>query len=546
MNAIRRSGLIPVSVTLMAALMVFGAANARALEATARLGTEDARHLLARTGFGPTQQEIRAFSGLTREQAVTRMLSEAGQQPSLAPPEWTAEPIQPRSVIRNAPEDQRRPLLVQENQQNNRRTFELRAWWINEMLATPAPLLERMTLFWHNHFTSSQQKVRFPQLMYRQNALLRENALGNFGTLLHAASKDPAMIIYLDSASNRKGKPNENFAREVMELFTLGEGNYSETDIREAARAFTGWSVDVETGKFINRRAQHDTGTKTILGKSGRFDGDEVLDILLTQTRTAEYIIEKMWREFVSPVPDRREVQRVARAFRDSGYEIKVALRELLLSPAFWSDDNRAVLVKSPAEFVVGTLRQFDVPVANATPFAFVMSGLGQNLFAPPNVKGWPGGEAWINSATLLSRKQFVERLFRADEMAATRPRMAQGMEGSSMDGRAESMEMSAAAAKGSPAPVVRVRAAANAVAAANVNNANNVAPSAAPGVPRRAAQANPTFDGQRWFSSFAGGRDPAVEQLVLAAAPANPVPAEAAGREWLRHLTLDPAYQLK
>lgn len=543
MIGIHRSGLkfasellsVTFSVTLVVMMSV---SAAHALEAPASLGAEDARHLLARTGFGPTQQEIKTLSGLTREQAVGRMLREVRTTSSLTPPEWIAEPIQPRSVIRNAPEDQRRPLLLQENQQNNRRTFELRAWWINEMLATPAPLVERMTLFWHNHFTSSQQKVRFPQLMYRQNALLRENALGNFGTLLHAASKDPAMIIYLDSASNRKGKPNENFAREVMELFTLGEGNYSETDIREAARAFTGWSVDTENGAFINRRALHDFGSKTILGKSGRFDGDEVLDILLTQTRTAEYIVEKMWREFVSPVPDRREVQRVATAFRDSGYEIKVALRELLLSPAFWSDDNRAVLVKSPAEFVVGTLRQFDVTVPNATPFAFVMAGLGQNLFAPPNVKGWPGGEAWINSATLLARKQFVERLFRADEMA--RPRGVQGVQG--MEGMAD-MEMVAAAAKGGPSPVV---SAVRARATANALTAGAVAPAAAPGVQRRAAPAGPVFDGQRWFSGFSGQRDPAVEQLVLAAAPANPVPAEAAGREWLRHLTLDPAYQLK
>jgi uncharacterized protein (DUF1800 family) len=466
------------------------------------------------------------------------MLGETRRTAGLAAPGWIDEAITSPREIRNAPEERRAELRQQENQLNNRRTFELRAWWINEMLATPAPLVERMTLFWHNHFTSSQQKVRFAQLMYRQNALLRENALGNFATLLHAASKDPAMIIYLDSASNRRDKPNENFAREVMELFTLGEGNYSETDIREAARAFTGWSVDIDSGAFVYRRAVHDYGSKTILGKSGRFDGDEVLDILLTQTRTAEYIVEKMWREFVSPVPDRREVQRVARAFRDSGYEIKVALRELLLSQAFWADDNRAVLVKSPAEFVVGTLRQFDVPVPDATPFALVMAGLGQNLFAPPNVKGWAGGEAWINSATLLARKQFVERLFRADEMA--RPRMAQGM-AQGMDGM-EGMEMAAAAAKGGPLPIVpiRGRAAANAVTAANS------APAAAPGAPRRAAPASPIFDGQRWFSGFSGQRDPAVEQLVLAAAPANPVPAEVAGREWLRHLTLDPAYQLK
>ncbi len=537
MSAIHRSGLkfssVKLSVTLLA-VMAMAMGMAHALEAPASLGAEDARHLLARTGFGPTQAEIRTYAGLTREQAVARMLGEVRRTAGLAAPGWIDEAITSPREIRNAPEERRAELRQQENQLNNRRTFELRAWWINEMLATPAPLVERMTLFWHNHFTSSQQKVRFAQLMYRQNALLRENALGNFATLLHAASKDPAMIIYLDSASNRRDKPNENFAREVMELFTLGEGNYSETDIREAARAFTGWSVDIDSGAFVYRRAVHDYGSKTILGKSGHFDGGEVLDILLTQTRTAEYIVEKMWREFVSPLPDRREVQRVARAFRDSGYEIKVALRELLLSQAFWADDNRAVLVKSPAEFVVGTLRQFDVPVPDATPFAFVMAGLGQSLFAPPNVKGWAGGEAWINSATLLARKQFVERLFRADEMG--RPRMARGMDGM------EGMEMAAAAAKGGPLPIVpiRGRAAANAVTAANS------APAAAPGAPRRAAPAGPIFDGQRWFSGFSGQRDPAVEQLVLAAAPANPVPAEVAGREWLRHLTLDPAYQLK
>ena len=378
-----------------------------------------------------------------------------------------------------------------------------------ESCSPPSPLTERMTLFWHNHFTSSQQKVRYAQLMFRQNALLREHALGNFATLLHAASKDPAMIIYLDSATNRKDKPNENFAREVMELFTLGEGHYTEADIREAARAFTGWSLEQDTVEFRNRPFLHDFGEKTVLGQRGRFDGDEVLDILLAQPRSAEFIVGKLWREFVSPDPDAAEVRRIAAAFRDSRYDIRTALCELLLSPLFWQEDHRAVLVKSPVEFVVGSLRQFDLPVDDAASLSMVMAGLGQNLFAPPNVKGWPGGEAWINSATLLARKQFVERLFRTEE--AFRP-------------SAESAPMMDTVRR--PQRQALIPAAAGA---------------------RRAAPLNlPLFESRRWFSGFSGGRDPAVEQLLLAAAPANPAPAELAGREWVRHLAMDPVFQLK
>ena len=167
---------------------------------------------------------------------------------------------------------------------------ELRGWWMTEMLTTPSPLTEKMVLFWHNHFVSSLQKVRSPVLMYRQQQVLRKHALGYFGDLLHDVSKDPAMVIYLDNASNRKAQPNENFAREVMELFTLGEGNYSEQDIKEAARAFTGWSIDPDTGEFVARPLIHDDGVKTVLGRSGNFDGDGVLDILLEQPQTAEFI----------------------------------------------------------------------------------------------------------------------------------------------------------------------------------------------------------------------------------------------------------------
>ena len=471
-------------------------------QATAVLGMEDARHLLARTGFGPTLAEVQAHAGLTREAAIRRVLSGGEEMPEAAvtpPPDWVESPILPFRAFREASAEER---LVHVRTMNAQ-TRELRGWWIREMFDSPWPLRERMTLFWHNHFATSQQKVRYPQLVHRQNELFRAHALGRFDTLLRAVARDPAMIIYLDSATNRRGRPNENFAREVMELFTLGEGHYSEADIREAARAFTGWSVDPNTGEFINRITVHDAGTKTVLGRSGNFDGDGVLDILLAQPRSAEFIVEKLWREFVSPEPEREAVVRIAAAFRDSGHDIRTALRGLLQSEAFWRADNRASLVKSPAEFVVGALRQLELPGANPQTLAQVMAGLGQNLFAPPNVKGWPGGEAWINGSTLLARKQFVERLFRTEEML---PAM---------------MITPAATAEGGQAQMQR--------------------PAAAP-----RAQPLPAFNSRQWFKSFGDDRDPAIETFVLATPPALPVPAELRGREWLRQLALDPAFQLK
>ena len=510
----RRFGLSAAATRLVAITACTFALAGPAAAVEAAMGSDDARHLLARTGFGPTWQEIKAVSAMSREQAVAQLLRDGAPQAAATPaPDWIDEPITPPRAIREMATAERQAYQRKQGLQ----TLQLRGWWINEMLGTTSPLTERMTLFWHNHFTSSQQKVRYPQLMYRQNLLLREHALGNFATLLHAASKDPAMVVYLDAATNRKGKPNENFAREVMELFTLGEGHYTETDIREAARAFTGWSLELDTAEFRNRPFQHDFGQKTVLGRSGNFDGDAVLDILLSQPRTAEYIVEKMWREFVSPQPEGAEVRRIAAAFRGSGYDIRTALRGLLMSPAFWTQDNRAVLVKSPAEFVVGSLRQFDVPVSNPVPVAIAMAGLGQNLFAPPNVKGWPGGDAWINSSTLLARKQFVERLFRTEE------RMQPGME--SMQG-------------GLPQPV-RERIQARLEAQEGQVRANDA-------LRRVAPQPLPMFESRRWLSAFPGDRDAAIEQVVLAAAPANPVPQEVAGREWLRHLAMDPVYQLK
>jgi uncharacterized protein (DUF1800 family) len=378
--------------------------------AAAPMDYDQARHLLARTGFGPTDEEVRAFTGLTRDQGVARLLRDTRTAATVPAPDWTHDGLRPLRAANLGPDEIRAYLARQ-----RRETAELRAWWVQEMLATPSPLTERMTLFWHNHFVSSAQKVRSAKLLYAQNATLRANALGSFATLLHSASKDPAMLVYLDVAQSRRGQPNENFAREVMELFTLGEGHYTERDVKEAARAFTGWSIDRETGLYVFRPILHDFGSKTVLGRMGYFEGDAVLDAILAQPQAARFVVAKLWREFVSPDPDPREVQRIADDCRAHDYSIKAALRGLLLCDAFWDARNRGSLVKSPVEVVVGTLRQLDLVPDTTLPFAAAASGMGQVLFAPPNVKGWPGGETWINSNTLLARKQYLDLVARGD-----------------------------------------------------------------------------------------------------------------------------------
>ena len=403
---------------LLAVFLLAGcAAPPSQLAATEVLGPDDARHLLVRTGFGATADDVAAYAGLTREEAVSRLLRETRTVAVTPPPEWTLEagPLRVPRVAAGATEAQRKAFRAQQL----REALALRGWWVREMLATPSPLTERMTLFWHNHFTSSQQKVRFARLMYAQNATLRANALGSFTTLLHAMARDPAMVVYLDEAQNRKGVPNENFARELMELFTLGEGHYGEQDVKEAARAFTGWSIDRDSGRFLFRRRLHDDGIKTIFGHRGNFDGDDVLDLLLARPETATFIVDKLWREFVSPTPDPAAVARIADDFRATRYDIKVAFHGLLVSDAFFAADNRGTLVKSPVDLVVGTLRTLEITPPATVPYALAAAGMSQNLFSPPNVKGWPGGDAWINSSTLLARKQFLAGVARARSEAA-------------------------------------------------------------------------------------------------------------------------------
>ena len=394
-----------------AAVSVDAADGAPPAAPQAPLGIDGARVLLSRTGFGATPAEIAAFAPLTRAVAVERLLTGTVVRATTPPPPGLADVDMFARPPRDASDAARQAFRRAQVKEG----LALRAWWLREMLTTPSPLSERMTLFWHDHFATSQRKVRLAALMYRQNATLRANAVGNFAVLLHAVARDPAMMIWLDTVQNRRGHPNENFAREVMELFTLGEGHYGEQDVQEAARAFTGWSIDRASGAFVFRPRLHDNGMKTVLGHTGNFDGDGVLDLILREPRTAQFITEALWREFVSPDPDPQAVARIAAHFRASGYDVKVPLRALLNGDAMYVAAARGVQVKSPVDLVVGTLHTLGVAPDNLLPYAAACAGMGQNLFAPPNVRGWPGGDAWINTGTLLARKQFLARIARAD-----------------------------------------------------------------------------------------------------------------------------------
>jgi uncharacterized protein (DUF1800 family) len=372
------------------------------------MGFEQARTLLTRSGFGASASEIAAFSRLTRSQAVARLLRASRERAVTPPPAWVNEFDSPRGLSKAA----RRQWARRQRE----RIHALQAWWLQEMLETPSPLTERMTVFWHSHFGTSARKVRSANLMFGQNVTLRRHALGRFDALLHAMAEDPALLFYLDAHGNRAGQPNENFARELMELFTLGEGRYEQADVREAARAFTGIAIDPRSGGINERRRWHDAGEKSVLGHTGRFGHRDIVELLLRHPATAEHIVSKLWREFVSPHPDPVRVRDIATRFRDAGYDIKEALRLLLSADALYAPAQRGALVKSPLDITVGTLRTL-LPLPVAMPpevlrgIALVTARLGQALFIPPSVKGWDGGEAWVDAGTLMARRQFLERV---------------------------------------------------------------------------------------------------------------------------------------
>jgi uncharacterized protein (DUF1800 family) len=363
-----------------------------------------AEHLYRRAAFGATWNELQRAISQGPEKTLDRLLTGGDGREDF---DQLMDAFAPEAPFYQPFED----------------NSSLQGWWLYRMIHTPHPFQERMTLFWHNHFATSIVKVRQPALMKQQNFLLRKHALGKLRPLVLDISRDPAMLIWLDSNSNVKGKPNENYARELLELFTLGVGNYTESDIREAARAFTGWHTSGDDNlsnvnvarTFAFRKFLHDDGPKTVLGQTGAWNGDDVVRVVLEQPAAARFLVRKLYRHFIgeSVVPPDRLIEPLAEQFRKSEYDVAALMRTLLRSRHFFSEFAYRQRIKSPVEFLVGLLRTLEGKNQGegaTLPLPVSMNSLGQTLFAPPSVKGWDGGKAWLNSATLLARHNLAWR----------------------------------------------------------------------------------------------------------------------------------------
>jgi uncharacterized protein (DUF1800 family) len=345
-------------------------------------------HLLRRAGFGATEAELAQYVSLGFDGALDRLLNPAQVDDSA-----TDQLLQPLTAGLGDP----------------KKIEPAKFWWLSRMLYTQRPLQEKMTLFWHDHFATANSKVRNSVLMLQQIQLFRDHGLGNFEVLLQQVTRDPAMLIWLDNRQNRKGAPNENYAREVQELFTVGIGNYTEQDIHEAARAFTGHTLDRRLTYTFNQ-AQHDEGDKTFQGQTGNFDADDILAILVRNPATARFITTRLFTCFVHDNPDPATIDRLASTFVGTSFDIRAVLRDIFSGPEFLSPRAFHAQIKQPVDLVVGALKSLNVQ--NVGPDATqVLRRMGQDLLNPPDVSGWKGGAAWINSTTLLERFNFGNRL---------------------------------------------------------------------------------------------------------------------------------------
>jgi uncharacterized protein (DUF1800 family) len=342
-------------------------------------------HLYRRAGFGPTYAELEAGVKTDPETLIARLLKgDAG----LAAFDAEMTPLADNIARYNDGQ-------------------HLRAWWLTRMLYSPHPLQEKTTLFWHNHFATSLAKVQSARFMLGQYELMRRHALGKFGELLREMSTDPAMLIWLDGRDSKKGNPNENYARELMELFSLGIGNYTEKDIREAARAFTGWEIQGTNAVFNS--GQHDTGTKTVLGQTGNWKPDDIVRICLEQKSCPTFIVGKLYRflvsETVTATPEL--LAPLAEQFKASGYDFGALVKTVLSSNLFFSPLVYRTRVKAPVDFLLGIVRALEGKIGT-TAQAAALEQLGQNVFSPPSVKGWDGGRTWLNGQTLLFRQNLA------------------------------------------------------------------------------------------------------------------------------------------
>ena len=390
-------------------------------------------HLLERAGFGGTPAEIDALAKMTPAQAIARLVRYEGTDVSHMPAfdesgirDPGLEPFPPsRPAVTDLAKKNGEALGIKVKPTGNRRLqpivdeffYWLRAsvletnrvayWWANRMLTSPRPLEEKMALFWHGHYAANEPKVRDYRKLLAELQLYENHGTGNFRDLMVSMAQDPGMLTFLDAGVNVKGAPNENFAREIMEMFTMGVGNYTEKDIREAARAFTGWNyIDL---KFVVNKDQHDDGVKAFLGKTGNFDGVQIIDIIMQQPVTADYIAGKLYRFFVRDNPSPELQKKLGAVLRNSHYEIAPLLEAMFLSRDFYSPASVGTHIKSPVELAVSTYKKLGLENIPGEPdFNSATSALGQRLFSPPTVAGWAGGNSWITPGLLLERGNFA------------------------------------------------------------------------------------------------------------------------------------------
>ncbi len=374
------------------------------------------QHLMWRAGFGPAVEQLGDLSKYTPKQFYKALAKASEKKPEYV--NVADDYLQGlfMGIEEVGRQQQRKELTADERkmvQQKNRDGIRnLNIYWLHEMVNSSAQLREKMAFFWHGHFACRNLNIFFQQGLLD---VIRRNALGNFGTLLKEVSKNAAMLNFLNNQQNRKDHPNENFAREVMELFTLGRGNYTENDVKEAARAFTGWSATLK-GEYIFRKGQHDFGTKTVLGKTGDFDGGEVLDILLQQKQTAKFITQKLYKFLVNEQVDNVKVEWLADRFYKNDYDISKLLEDIFTSDWFYEEKNIGAKIKSPVELITGIQRMLPMKFERDEVLLLIQRSLGQLLFYPPNVAGWPGGKNWIDSSTLMMRMRIPQMLDDKDE----------------------------------------------------------------------------------------------------------------------------------
>ena len=362
------------------------------------------KHLYARAGFGIRFEDLHDHENWSTKKAVRKLFK-------------ASETIEPLSVLtenidlRPRSKDQTDDEKKQIQQDRNKQEKALNEAWLKQLGGTNSQLREKMTLFWNNHFACNIGNAFYEQEL---NNIERENALGNFKTMLLQVSQSPAMLQFLNNQQNQKGHPNENFARELMELFTLGRGNYTEQDVKESARAFTGWAFDGKTGVYAFRPKVHDDGPKNFLGKSGNFTGEDIIDIITQDKQAAVFISTKLYRYLVNEAPDANHIGQMADVFYKSNYEISPLLEFVFHSDWFYDDKNIGNLVKSPVELLTGMNRQFYISYQNPDVLMQFQRTLNQVLFRPPNVAGWPGGRNWIDSSTLMYRVKIPSTILNA------------------------------------------------------------------------------------------------------------------------------------